>query len=35
VVENASFPADFPEHLKERTIIVKKLKALPIEAIVR
>lgn len=35
VVENASFPTDFPENLKERTIIVKKLKALPIEAIVR
>jgi phosphoribosylaminoimidazole-succinocarboxamide synthase len=28
-------PYDFPEELKSRTIVVKKLNALPIEAIVR
>lgn len=35
VVENPIWPADFPEELKESTVIVRKLKALPIEAIVR
>lgn len=35
IVKDATWPEDFPEELKERTIIVKKLKALPIEAIVR
>jgi phosphoribosylaminoimidazole-succinocarboxamide synthase len=35
LVENQTFPADFPEELKERAILVKKLKPLPIEAIVR
>jgi len=35
VIENAEFPTDFPEHLKERSVIVKKLKPLPAEAIVR
>lgn len=35
MVSPQKFPADFPEDLKERTIVVKRLKALPIEAIVR
>lgn len=35
IVENPIWPEDFPEELKERSVIVKKLKALPIEAIVR
>ena len=35
VVENPVWPDDFPEELKSRTVIVKKLKALPIEAILR
>ena len=35
IVEPQSFPSDFPEELKSKTIIVKKLEALPIEAIVR
>jgi phosphoribosylaminoimidazole-succinocarboxamide synthase len=35
MVSPQKFPADFPGSLKERTIVVKRLKALPIEAIVR
>lgn len=35
VVENPVWPEDFPEELKARSVIVKKLKALPVEAIVR
>ena len=35
IVEDAIWPEDFPETLKQRTVIVKKLKALPVEAIVR
>ena len=35
MVENPIFPDDFPEELKEKTTIVKKVKPLPIEAIVR
>lgn len=35
LVENAQFPTDFPEQYKNQAIIVKKLNALPVEAIVR
>lgn len=35
LVENAVFPADFPEEYKNRAVIVKKLSPLPIEAIMR
>lgn len=35
LVENTQFPADFPEQYKNQSIIVKKLHALPVEAIVR
>jgi len=35
LVEDAQFPADFPEQYKNSAIIVKKLHALPVEAIVR
>lgn len=35
MIPDAAFPDDFPEELKSRTIIVKKLTPLPIEAIVR
>jgi len=34
-LSNTSLPADFPQDLVESTVVVKKLKALPIEAIVR
>lgn len=35
MVNPQTFPGDFPQELMERTIVVKRLKALPIEAIVR
>lgn len=35
VVSDAVLPSDFPEELKARTIVVKKLTPLPVEAIVR
>jgi phosphoribosylaminoimidazole-succinocarboxamide synthase len=35
MVDNPVWPNDFPEELQEKTTIVQKLKALPIEAIVR
>lgn len=35
LIENAQFPADFPDQYKDKAIIVKKLHALPVEAIVR
>lgn len=34
-IENVVFPADFPKSYKARTVIVKKLSPLPLEAIVR
>lgn len=34
-LSETSFPEDFPEEYKESAVVVKKLKALPIEAIVR
>lgn len=35
LLDDVSFPEDFPQELQERTMIVKKLKPIPIEAIVR
>ena len=35
IVEWAEFPEDFPEHLKERSIIVKKTIPIPVESIKR
>lgn len=35
LVEDAVFPADFPEEYKNKAVIVKKLNPLPIEAIMR
>jgi phosphoribosylaminoimidazole-succinocarboxamide synthase len=34
-LSSTSLPSDFPQELKQQTVVVKKLKALPIEAIMR